>query len=463
MKYEIAQGEPGGVCAYGGAREFVNYHGAEAIIHGPAETGKTFTALWKLNIAACKYPGASIVMARKVLNDVYASLWQTLKNKVFGPDLELWPCVPYGGLNRPSQLNYHNGSIIWLAGFDRSSKVLSAEHDIVFIGQAEECTLDDWETSTTRTTGRAGIMPYSQTIGDVNPAYPLHWMYHRESLKMFYSKHDENPTLYDQVTGEITEQGKHTMAVLNALTGVRRDRLLLGKPSIAEGAIYSDYSEARHLVYCTDSRFSKVKFKRYVCGVDWGLRNPGAMSVYGVTGDGVMVRVAEVYRSGETDEWWAARGVELNREFGIEAFVCDPSEPAYIMKFQRVGLNAVAGFNGVVPGITAVQQRLKNDSLYFFRSANRHIDQNLLDSKRPSKTEDEIPGYVWANNKTKEQPVKKDDHGCDALRYAVCYVDEVSSDQYRRPGAGANPININLDNFKAKRGTRQCQTRKKRR
>lgn len=426
MRYEIHHSSDGDVRAYGGAREFVNYRGPEAIIHGPAETGKTFTALWKLHIAACSYPGASIVISRKVLNDVYSSLWQTLKNKIFGSDVLTWPCVPYGGINRPSQLNYYNNSIIWMAGFDRSSKALSAEHDIFFIGQAEECELDDWETATTRTTGRAGNMPYSQTIGDVNPAYPLHWMYHRDSLKVFYSRHVENPILYDQDTGEITAQGERTMSVLNALTGVRRDRLLIGKPSQAEGAIYEHYSEARHLVYCTDERFTKRKFKRYVCGVDWGLRNPGVMSVFGVTGDGVMVRVAEVYKSGETDDWWIKRGRELDREFGIEAFACDPSEPAYIMKFQRAGINAVTAFNGVLPGINGVQQRFKNDTLYFFRDSARHVDQALIDSKRPARTEDEICGYVWANNKTREQPVKRDDHGCDAVRYAVCYIDGIS-------------------------------------
>ena len=31
----------------------------------------------------------------------------------------------------------------------------------------------------------------------------------------------------------------------------------------------------------------------------------------------------------------------------------------------------------------------------------------------------QIPGYVWADKKTKEQPVKEDDHGCDPMRYVV--------------------------------------------
>jgi len=416
MTYEIQLGPNGDVQAYGGARQFVNYRGAEAILHGPAETGKTFTTLWKLHLCACKYPGASIVIARKVLNDVYSSVWITLKDKILG-DPDHWEWVPYGGVDRPSKLNYSNGSTIWFAGFDRSGKVLSAEHDIIYINQAEELGLDNWETATTRTTGRAGNMPYNQTIGDVNPAYPSHWMYHRDSLKMFYSQHSENPMLFNQETGEITEQGKRTMAVLNALTGVRRDRLRDGKAAQAEGAIYKHYDESKHLLY-----YEARKFPRYVTGVDWGFSHPGAIIVFGVDGDGAMYRVAEIYRAGETDDWWLARAKELHREFGIEVFACDPSQPAYITKFREAGLNAIGGFNGVVPGINAVEERWKTDHLFLYRGANRHIDERLKKDKKPHKTEDELPGYVWAGT-AKEQPVKKDDHGCDATRYVVAYVD----------------------------------------
>ena len=52
---------------YGAAKEFVSFKGAEAVIHGPAETGKTISALWKLHLCALKYPNASLVISRKIL------------------------------------------------------------------------------------------------------------------------------------------------------------------------------------------------------------------------------------------------------------------------------------------------------------------------------------------------------------------------------------------------------------
>jgi len=100
-----------------------------------------------------------------------------------------WPCVPYGGDNRPERFMYSNGSVIWVAGLDKASKILSSEFDIIAVNQTEELSLVDWETLTTRTTGRAGNMPYSQTIGDANPGPPTHWIRNRPSLTLFESTH----------------------------------------------------------------------------------------------------------------------------------------------------------------------------------------------------------------------------------------------------------------------------------
>jgi hypothetical protein len=47
----------------------------------------------------------------------------------------------------------------------------------------------------------------------------------------------------------------------------------------------------------------------------------------------------------------------------------------------------------------------------------------LADAKKPTCTAEEFGGYVWEPAKegraAKEEPVKLDDHGLDALRYAV--------------------------------------------
>mgnify|MGYP007068937068 CR=1 FL=1 len=66
---------------YGGAAEFARYHGGEALIHGPAETGKTISALWKLHLCALKYPNASLVIARKTQASIYGTVLRTYTEK----------------------------------------------------------------------------------------------------------------------------------------------------------------------------------------------------------------------------------------------------------------------------------------------------------------------------------------------------------------------------------------------
>lgn len=423
MIFEIAQAKPGEAdyTFYGGTREFARYKGPEAILHGPAETGKTLGALTKLHLCAMKYENASIVICRKTLTSTYATVLQSFVKKVLGVQemIERGVIKPFGG-EKPEWFDYiGSGARIWMAGLDKSSKILSSEHDIIYVNQTEELEIDDWETLTTRTTGRAGNMPYSQTIGDANPSYPIHWMYNRESIRMFYSTHKENPMLYDPVTGDITEQGKRTISILEALTGPRRKRLYEGKPAQAEGVIYETWDDSINLIY----RDRLPRCIRFVAGQDWGYTHPGCLGVWGVY-DGAMYLVAQIYRTKQTIDWWTERAKELHAEFGVEAFACGPDQPAYIETYRRAGLNAIAADNSVLPGINAIQERLKpdNPTLFVVRDSLRFPDQELIDNRKPHKVEDEFPGYVWADSKAREQPVKECDDGMDMTRYAGMYV-----------------------------------------
>jgi len=400
---------------YGGAAQFARYHGAEAILHGPAETGKTLSSLWKLHLCAHKYPNASLVIARKTQASIYATVLQTYTQKVIGADASV---VPYGG-SKPEWFDYRNGARIWIAGLDKAGKVLSAEHDVVYVNQAEELDLADWETLTTRTTGRAGHMPYSQTIGDANPSYPTHWMYSRDSLRMFYSKHEENPTLYDPQTGEITMQGQRTMSVLDALTGVRKERLRYGRPAQAEGAVYDEWDQSIHLIYAD----AVPECERHIASQDWGYTNAGVLGVFGIDGDGGMYLKAQVYQTGKTIDWWVNTALELEREYNLEAIPCDPAEPAYIDAYCQAGLPAFAADNAVLPGINAVKQRLAARRLFVVRDSLRRVDESLAEARKPSKVEDEFAAYVWADKTGKETPVKEHDHGMDMVRYAVMHLD----------------------------------------
>jgi len=431
---------------YGANKNGLECQAPEVLLIGPAETGKTLALLWKLHRLAFKYPKASLVILRKTLTSTYSTVLQTFQNKVLG---EGAPVTSYGG-EKPQWFDYPNGARIWVAGLDKSSRILSAEHDIIYVNQAEELTLDEWETLTTRTTGRAGHMPYSQTIGDANPTWPQHWMYARESIQRFYSWHKDNPTLFDQGTGEATAQGLHTLEVLSHLTGMRRARLFEGVAIQAEGAVYDGYSQEIHLV----DRFDIPAEWRRVRATDFGFTNPFVTQWWAIDNDGRMYLYREIYRTQRIVEDHAHEIVRLSQEERIEATICD-HDAEDRATLERHGVPTRAAVKDISPGIQAVAARLRKAGdnrprLFILRDSLVEPDPELQRLHLPLCTADEFPAYVWPESRDgkpiKEVPLDLNNHGCDATRYAVMYLDGSG------PAAGVM-VDVPTSAYKAERRT----------
>ncbi|MCK5614270.1 hypothetical protein KAR91_71050, partial [Candidatus Pacearchaeota archaeon] len=235
---------------YGGVKEFYDCTEPEAIIAGPFETGKTIGALHKLHRTLWNNGNVQGLMIRQVYNDLIYSAVVTFENKVlpYPPEHPDCPIIAYGRKS-PSWYDYPSGSRLVLAGVDRPGKVLSSEYDIIYVNQAEELSLSTWEMLVGRATGRAGHLEYPQIFGDCNPSYPEHWIKKRSNIKLIPSHHEDNPVLFDPVTGEITEQGIKTMAVLDGLTGLRYKRGRLGLWVLAEGAVFDNFDEEFNVSY----------------------------------------------------------------------------------------------------------------------------------------------------------------------------------------------------------------------
>jgi len=146
-----------GFKAYGAARDFWSYRGPEVILAGPYETGKTLASLQKLNALLAKYSGCRALMVRKTYASLISSAVVTYENKVlpFPPGHSRCPIAKLGK-SHPEWYDYPNSSRMVLGGMDKPDKFLSAEFDFIYINQAEELNLDDYEKLTGRATGRAG-------------------------------------------------------------------------------------------------------------------------------------------------------------------------------------------------------------------------------------------------------------------------------------------------------------------
>lgn len=395
----------------------------EIMLSGPAETGKTYAICYFLDRLLRGHKGIQVLLCRKTHKSIYTSVLRTYRKVIDGRN----DITSYGG-EKPEWYRYANGAQLTFAGLDNPDKILSSEYDVIYVNQAEELTINDWETLTTRATGRAANAPFSIVIGDCNPSKASHWILQRKSIDRRDTYHSDNPTLYT-ANGELTARGIKALAVLNNLTGVRKLRLADGKWVNAEGAVYSDYDSNIHLI----DRFDIPNAWRRIIAIDFGYTNPFVASWYAIDNDDRLYRYREIYQTQSLVEDMAREIIALSQGENIEAVICDhdAEDRATLLKH---GIPNVKAYKAIKNGIEAVQLRLRKTGdgkprVYFLRDSLIRTDESLRDRHLPTCTEEEIDGYEYPpgldGKPVKEIPIDKDNHGLDTLRYAVCYVDNI--------------------------------------
>lgn len=398
---------------YGGNRDAILCRDYETIVSGPAETGKTVAMLWKIHTLAYQYPGCQISLIRKVKSDIYGSVYRTFKRDFldpYGPGVE-----KYGGEHRPQEILYPGGSAIWIGGLDDPGKTLSSERDVIYVNQAEELSFIDWEYLTRCVTGRGAVMPYTQLIGDCNPASQSHWIKQRAKsgvLTLFETTHRDNPTLWNHATGQWTEQGIRTREALGKMTGARLLRLFHGLWASPEGAIYDVFDDAKHRV----TGFKPPhQWPRFV-----GIDPAGAYRSAVWLAYDPQSQVLNAYREllvpyGSTVATFVEQIKKLSHGETIFAWVCGAkSERDWRVEFEGAGLPVVEPpITDVWVGIDRVYDLLRDFALVV------HDDcTNLLS---------EIGEYSRVQDKRTGEFVDKIDqkdkyHGLDALRYIVAWM-----------------------------------------
>lgn len=421
----------------GGCAKAFTSRAPELLLSGPAGTGKSRALLERLLVMALKYPGMRGLIVRKTLVSLGSTALVTWRQNVATQAIEAGLMRYYGGsAEEAPQYRFTNGSRIMIGGMDKPSRIMSSEYDVVYVQEAIELDAADWEAITTRL--RNGVIPYQMVMADTNPDVPTHWLKNRCDLgttTLIESRHEDNPTLMD-ADGTLTPFGKSYISKLDNLTGVRKQRLRGGLWVAAEGMIYEDYDPAVHLV----NRFRVPKDWTRYWAIDFGFTNPFCWQDWVVDPDGVAYLTAEIYLTRQTNDQHAAMilkhvtdGRDKGRkgewlEMKPQAIICDHDAEGRAVLARELGMSTVPAHKAVTEGIQAVQLRLRpkgngKRGIYLMRDSRIHpADPELLDAKKPTCTAEEIPGYIWdqgAGKAPKEQPVKVDDHGCDALRYFV--------------------------------------------
>lgn len=453
----------------GAARALFTERSSEVVIAGPAGTGKSLAALFRVHLAALSTPGIRCLIVRKTAVSLGATTLVTFERKVAAEALAAGLVRWYGGSTREAaSYRYSNGSVIVVGGMDRPERVLSSEFDLVFVDEATELTETDWETLGTRL--RNQVLSWQQQIAACNPVHPTHWIKQRAdrgAMVMLNSRHRDNPA-YVNEDGTLTEAGRDYMAKLDALTGVRRLRLRDGLWAAAEGLVYEEFDPVVHLV----DRFTPPDDWPRWWSVDFGYINPFVCQFWAEDGDGRLYLYREIYYSGRLVEDHARQILRLVRrceqccgskaadhdchdcrkcrlvwaEPRPRAVICDHDAEDRATLERHLGIPTAPAKKTVTDGIQAAQARFRvagdrRPRLLIMRDALVERDPKLEEAKRPCCTAEEIPGYVWQSSPgkpPKEAPVKENDHGADAMRYVVAARDLVGSSVVRSP-ARARP------------------------
>jgi len=407
---------------FGSCIDFLYCKDDEVLICGPAGTGKSRSALEKLHLCAMKYPNSRYLIVRKTRASLTQSALVTYEKQV----------VPDDGSSRfrtaEQEYRYRNGSVIAIGGMDKSSKVLSSDYDIIYAQEATELSEEDLEVLTTR--ARNGVVPYNQVIMDCNPGPPRHWLRQRCSDRVttyIQSVHEDNPTLFDHVKNDWTERGKAYINKLSNLTGVRKKRLYFGEWAAAEGMIYEEeWNPEIHQV----NRFKiPYDWPRYWI-VDFGFTDPFVWQAWAHDEEhDAYYRFAELYYTGLLVE--DAAGIinkwkRMEGERFPEALICDWDAEGRATLERHIGIDTEPATKAILDGIEKVKVRLRlNDEgksqLYFLRDSLIDFDPELADAGLPRCTEEEFESYEWSDNKKKDTPIDKYNHGMDCTRYLCAY------------------------------------------
>jgi Terminase large subunit, T4likevirus-type, N-terminal len=448
----------------GAARELWSNRDDTVLMCGPAGTGKSLVALWKLHMACLNMPKLRGLIVRQTHVSLTSTTLVTFEEEVIAEALATGIIRWFGGSARkPPAYIYSNKATIVIGGLDKPVKWMGGQYDRVVIDEATETSAAALEALITRM--RAKARTFKQIILCCNPDSPTHWINQRATdggLPMLTSRHQDNPRYYAAITDpdgtvryELTAEGHdYIEGKLGQLTGVRRLRLLLGIWAAAEGVIFEEWDPDTHLIpmpeFDEDTPLCSAgmpwDWPRYWT-VDFGFTNPFVLQRWAVDPDGRAYRYAEIYRTKRLVEDHAAdvmdqvaprddSGQRGWTEPEPQAVICDHDAEGRATFTEKTELPTIAALKAVSDGIQAVQSRLKHAGddkprLFLIQGARTHVDLELKSRALPTCTEEEMPGYVWADHKTKEEPVKKDDHGADALRYLAMHLDRGQTEWMR--------------------------------
>ncbi|MFD8072165.1 PBSX family phage terminase large subunit [Streptomyces sp. NPDC059718] len=378
---------------------------------GAVSSGKTIGSLWAwLMFVESASTAGELVMIGKTRNTVSNNILLPLMNPdIFG---EAALQVDYNPGAPTARIFGRLVHVIGANDVKSENKIRGMTCVGAYVDEATLLPETFWDMLRTRM--RA---PGARIFATTNPDAPTHWLREkfiddpevRRSMKVFSFELADNIHL----TPEYIEETQQMYS------GLFYRRFILGEWCAAEGAVFDMFDRSRHVVDILPP------ITRWLAlGIDYGTSNPTHAVLLGIGTDGCLYAAADWRYDGRkaqrqiTDleasqrlrEWLGSLRPAGTRQRGVQPglVAVDPSAASFHAQLRQDGLSPRPAHNKVLSGIRILMALFAADKLRIHSSCKELLK--------------EIDGYVWdpkATARGEDAPLKQNDHGVDALRYAV--------------------------------------------
>lgn len=388
---------------------------------GAVRSGKTFASIQKF-IQLLKHgpPGDAMIIGvnrSTIHRNILTSLYRILG----------FPC-PSPMCNK-TQLY---GRDVYFVGAPDVSAVTTIQGATLAIAYVDEATCIPepfWKMLETRLS-----VPKAQLLATCNPEGPAHWLKKQyidrseiHDIKTWQFNLDDNPALDED----------YKKAIKASFTGVFYKRYILGEWCQASGAVYANYDHDNEY----EHPFPSPNY--YIVGVDYGTTNATAAVLCAVAPNRwPQIRIEAEYYWDSALKGRAKTDSELVRDIkdfigykNVSAIYIDPAAASLKIEMRNNDLPVLDANNDVILGIKIVNKFISG--------------KNIVIHKGCRTLREHLQSYAWdpkAADRGEDKPIKKDDHICDALRYACCTAfpnadfgspdSQLSYDQLRRKISG---------------------------
>lgn len=388
-----------------GYKDFWSFKGRYRVCKGSRASKKSKTTALFFIYSMMKYPGANLLVVRKVYRTLKDSCFTDLKWAINKLQVnEYWDVK-----ESPLEIVYiPTGQKILFRGLDDPLKVTSITVETgnlcwAWIEEAYEINKEqDFNMLDESIRGKIEEPLYKQITLTFNPWNERHWI-----KKRFFDVEDENimaKTTNYMCNEWLDESDKKLFEDMKKNNPRRYQVAGLGNWGIVEGLVYENWEEKEFDV----NEISKRKGVKSAFGLDFGYTNdPSAFfcGLIDIANKEIYV-FDEIYKNAMKNRQIAEE--IIRKGYGKEKIVADSQEPKSIDELYDLGLKGIRksrkGRDSINNGIQYIQ------------------DYKIIIHPRCVNFITEISNYMWDKDKF-DNPVNKpvDDfnHLMDAMRYAL--------------------------------------------